>query len=463
MTVTDKAPEATAARLLRGTRPPFVLLGSLQVTLIFTLASIAVPLPEIGRRFGLRRDELVLLSAAYGLTFAGLLLFGGRLADRYGGRGALVAGLLLFGAASAAAPLAPDYPALLAARCAQGAGAAVVAPAAMAVLRTVFPDPAAHRRAMATWGGLSMLGATAGNLLAGVVAALLSWRWAFAVPVLVTAAALVLVPRALPPTPARPTGLDVPGAVLATAGIAALCHGLVLTDARPWGSAQVLAPLAAGVVLLALFRLVERRVREPLLPPGFVRAGRRAAGLAATALTAAGTSTVFVLFSLHLQDARGWSALGTSAAFAPFAAALLVSAATAGRLVARHGPVAVTAGGLSLGAVGLALLALYGLDPGVPYAYGILPGFLLLPAGAAASFAGAALLATDRVPAERTGLAGGVHNAAMETGPTVVFAVLLTVGGDAWSLGAAALLFAAAAAVVRLARHRPAPPAASRR
>ncbi|MGW3420473.1 MFS transporter [Streptomyces phaeochromogenes] len=454
----------------RAGRAAFVLLGGVQVTLIFTLAAVAVPLPGIGVEFGVRREELILLSAAYGLTFAGLLLFGGRLADRYGGQRALTAGLLVFGLASVATPLAPGYGALLAARLVQGAGAALIAPAAMAVLRTVFPSPAAYGGAMATWGGLSVLGATAGNLLSGVISALLSWRWAFAVPLAVTVAALALAPRVLPSAtgphsgtggpnsgtggpehPAHPR-LDLPGALLATAGLASASYGLVLTDAWSWTSGRVLAPLVAGVVLLAMFVRVERRAPDPLLPPRFLLDGRRALGLAATALTAAGTATVFVLFSLHLQDERGWSALRTSTAFVPFAVALLASGRVAGRFIGRYGASAVTGAGLAVGAVGLVLLALLGVDDDVPYAYGLLPGFVLLAAGVAASFAGAAVLATDRVPAERTGLAGGVHNTAMETGPTVVFALLLGVGGDAASLAVTAALFGTAALALRLAR-----------
>src|SRR5688500_11904155 len=128
MTATGAARVATMQQ-----RCAFVLLGSVQTTLIFTLAALAIPLPLIGREFDLQRADLILLSAAYGLTFAGLLLFGGRLADRYGGRRALTAGLVLFAAASAAAPLAPGIGTLLAARFAQGAGAALIAPAAMAV------------------------------------------------------------------------------------------------------------------------------------------------------------------------------------------------------------------------------------------------------------------------------------------------------------------------------------------
>ncbi|MGW6368653.1 MFS transporter [Streptomyces niveus] len=425
----------------------FALLGTIQATLIFTLAALVVPLPDIGREFALDRSQLILLSAAYGLTFAGLLLLGGRLADRYGGRRALTAGLLVFAAASAAAPLAPGYEALLAGRFAQGVGAALIAPAAMNVLRTVFASPASYGRAMATWGGLSVLGATAGNLGSGVISALLSWRWSFAVPLLVAGAALVLAPRLLPATPpGAGRSLDLPGAVLATGGITLASCGLVVTDAHPWDSPAVLLPLAGGVTLCAAFLLAERRARDPLLPPRFVLERRRATGLAAIALTAAGTSLTFVLLSLHLQQELGYSELETSAAFVPFAVALLVSGRAAGPLIARYGAPLVTAAGLTTGGAGLALLAMTG--PGaaaMPYAYGLLPGLVLLPAGAAASFAGAAVLATAGVPERRTGLAGGVLNTAMELGPTVLFAVLLSLGGDAVSLAVTAGAFVALA------------------
>ncbi|MFF4364582.1 MFS transporter [Streptomyces sp. NPDC001594] len=426
--------------------PAFALLGTVQMSLIFTLTSLVVPLPRIGREFSLERDDLILLSAAYGLTFSGLLLFGGRVADRFGGRRALTAGLLVFTTASVAALLAPGPQTLLAARFAQGAGAALTAPAAMAVLRTVFPQPAAYGRAMATWGGLSVLGATAGNLLSGVISALVSWRLALGVPVAVATVALTLAPRLLPDTPVGAgRSLDLPGALLATTAITLAGYGLVLTDAHPWGSAAVLTPLLTGIALLLGFLIAERRAHDPLLPLEFLRDRRRAVALAAIALTAAGTATTFVLLSLHLQQDRGWSALQTSAAFVPFAVALLISGRTAGPLITRYGAQAVTTCGLAVAATGLALLAITGLAPNDPYAYGLLPGLLLLPAGAAAGFAGAAVLATDGVEPQQTGLAGGVMNTAMELGPTVVLAALLTAGSDTTSLAATALAFFAAA------------------
>ncbi|MFE3488732.1 MULTISPECIES: MFS transporter [Streptomyces] len=446
MTVTGTA-RVTATRHGRA----FALLGCVQATLIYTLTAIAVPLPRLARELGLHRSDMILLSTSYGLTFAGLLLFGGRLADRYGGRRILVAGLALFALASVAVPLAPGIEALLAARSAQGAGAALVAPAAMAVLRAVHPSPAAYGRAMATWGGLSVLGATAGNLLSGVISELLSWRWAFGVPVVVAIVALVLTPRLLPDTaPDRGRGLDLPGALLATAGIVLVSYGLVATDARPASSAGVLVPLLGGAGLLAAFRYAERHSRDPLLPPGFLSGRRRSLALAAVALSACGTAMTFVVLSLHLQQERDWSPLQTSAAFVPFAVALLASGRAAGQLIGRYGARTVMTAGLGTGAAGLVLLAVTGLSAHTSYAYGLLPGLVLLPAGTAASFAGAAVLATDGVPRQETGLAGGVLNTAMEFGPTVLFAVLLTLDSDPWSLAATG----AALAVAALLNHR---------
>lgn len=216
----------------------------------------------------------------------------------------------------------------------------------------------------------------------------------------------------------------------------------MLSDAYGWTAYEVLLPLLAGIGLLLGFLAVERRVVAPLLPPRFLLNRRRGLGLVAIALTAAGTSTTFVLFSLHLQEGRGWSPLETSAAFVPFAAALILSGRLAGPLIGRYGAGQVAGGGLLVGAAGLGLLALAGFTPSLPYVTGLLPGLLLLPAGAAASFAGAAVLATDGVPPGEAGLAGGVLNTAMELGATVVFALVLAVGGDGPSLAAAAAGFA---------------------
>ncbi|MFF2118996.1 MFS transporter [Kitasatospora sp. NPDC058184] len=431
----------------------FALLGVVQAVLIFTIMILTVPLPLVARELGLGPSGVLLLSAAYGLSFSSLLLLGGRLTDRHGGRPVLRAGLVLLAAASIACALAPGYPVLLASRFVQGAGAALTAPAAVAVVRVLHPEPAAYRRAMATWGGLSVLGATVGSVVSGAVAAAVSWRWLFAVPVLVALAGLARsgsLPAALPAAPGhapavRRPALDLPGAALATAGVCAASYALVASTEQGWRSPGTYGPLAAGLALLLAFAAVERRTADPLLPPGFLADRRRATALAAVMATAAGTALTFVLLSLYLQQLRGWSAAATSAAFVPYAVVLLLSGRLAGPLTVRYGPVAVTVGGLAVAAAGLGLLA--GLAPGSGYASGLLPGLLLLPAGAAAAFAGAAVLATGGVPPERTGLAAGVFNTAMELGPTAGLAALMALAATRPSVvGGYAAAFAAAAA-----------------
>ncbi|MFI5490158.1 MFS transporter [Micromonospora echinaurantiaca] len=456
----------------------FALLATVQTTLIFTITVISVPLPVIGREWGLGGSSLVLLSAAYGLSFSGLLLFGGRLADRYGGRRTVTAGLVVFGAASLVAALAPGSATLTAARFAQGVGAALVAPAAVAVLRRLFPDPVGHGRAMATWGGLSVLGATLGSLLSGIVATWLSWRWLLAVPLVVAGVAAVATPRSLPAdTRCGRAALDLPGALLATAGITLLSFGLVVTGEHGWTSAMVLAPLASGLLLLGAFVAVERRHPDPLLPISFLADPRRATALLVIALSAAGTAAVSLLLVLYLQQIRDWTPLRTSLAFGPYAVVLVVVGRLSGRLIVRWGAGRTTSTGLALAAGGLLLLA--GLDLRTGYLPGLLPGLVLLPAGVALSFSAGSVLALADVRPRQAGLAGGVLNTAMEVGPTTGLALLTavaaartayleaggagppnaTTGGYAWAFGTAGLAFAALAAVTavtgRTRPHRP--------
>jgi MFS family permease len=450
----------------------FVLLGIVQITLIFTITLIAVPLPVIGQELGLGHSEQVVASAAYGLSFSGLLLFGGRLADRYGGRAIFTAGLAVFAAASAIAPAAQGFTVLVASRFGQGAGAALVAPAAMVLLRALFPEPREYGRAMATWGGLSVLGATAGIVLSGAVATWLSWRWMFLVPLLVAGLALVLTPG-LPAVRhrGRKGALDLPGALLATSGVTLLSYGLVRTDDHAWWSVTAGVPLALGAVLLAAFGAVEARARDPLLPPAFIADRRRLAALTVIGLSAAATAVVCLFLALYMQQNRSWSPLRTSLAFVPYALALILVGRTAGRLVGRFGAAAVVVTGLILAALGLFLLT--PLDPHTPYATGLLPGLLALPTGVALTFAGAAVLSVEGVPSPQIGLAGGVMNTAIELGPTAGLALVSAVAsartqhlaattdlpdaaasGYAWGFGATGLALAAVLIAVLLAFRR---------
>ncbi|WKU45704.1 MFS transporter [Streptomyces sp. VNUA116] len=454
------AAETAVARTGRG----FALLGAVQVVLILAITMLSPALPAIQSDLGLSGAQLTLVSAAYGLSFSGLLMLGGRLADLLGRRRALVAGAAVFGLASAAAGLGPGFAFLLGGRFVQGVGAALAAPAAMSLVRSLYPDDARHARALAVWGGLAGFGATAGMLLSGTVSTWVSWRWAFVVPVVVSLAAVVAARRLLPagPAPVR-VKLDVPGAVLVTAGLTVMSYGLVQAGERPWGAGVVWGPVVAGVLLLAAFAVVELKVADPLVPLGFLARRHRATALWAVFIGSAGMSTIFFLLSLYFQEVRDASPLLTSAAFLPFSAAQVITGMLAGRLIGRFGGRAVMVGGLVVAAGGLVLIGQLGAAS--PYAGAMLAGLIVFPVGIACVFSGSTVVALEDVEDSRAGLAGGVVNTAMEVGPTVGLAILVslatahasglrdggqgvasaTSGGYAFALLLAAAAFAASA------------------
>ncbi|WP_237385588.1 MFS transporter [Xenorhabdus sp. Sc-CR9] len=444
-------------------RPAFTILAIVQTTLIFTIALITVPLPKIAIEFNITPADLLLVLAAYGLPFSGLLLFGGRLADRFQGRRMLAIGLFIFGISSVIAGIAPSFKVLVAMRFAQGVGGALIAPAAMAVLRALFPEPRAFGRAMATWGGVSVLGAVSGFILSGVVTTWISWRWMFAVPVIVSIIGLIsirILPAGIDESQQHRPKLDLIGAILATFGISLSSYGLILTGDHPWTSSVVLTPLLTGIGLLIAFALIERLVRDPLLPPGFVFERYRLTGLFGMFLAAVGSGVINFILSLYLQQELGWTPLMTATAFLPFAIALIATGKMAAPLVGRIGAARMTSAGLLISALGFGLLV--GIDRNTTYIAGLLPSLILVAIGMSLAFAGAAVLSTMNVPQHQAGLAGGVMNTAMELGPTVGLSALMavaatqidTVDGYIWAFGTAAAAYAIAALIALLLTRR---------
>lgn len=445
-------------------RPAFAMLATVQCTLIFTIALIMVPLPKIAAEFRLAPTDVLLLQVAYGLPFSGLLLFGGRLADRYGGRRMFVSGAMLFAAASVVAAFAPSYEILASMRFLQGVAGAMIAPSAMAVLHRIFRDPGDFGRAMATWGGVSVLGAVLGFLVSGILTTWLSWRWMFVVPIVVMLIALfsaaTLLPKDSDRDAARRPGLDPLGALLATTGIVLASFGLIMTGDHPWLSAQVLGPLAAALAVFAAFFALERKVGDPLLPPGFLADSCRITGLLGMMLAAVGSIAIEYILSLYLQQVRGWSPLVTTLSFLPFAATLIVANHLAPASVGRFGAAHTTVGGLIIAALGLGLLV--GIAAETSYVVGLMPATLLVAVGMSLMFSGSAVLSTMNVPQHQAGLAGGVMNTAMELGPTFGLAVLMSVAGTqgdvvrgyGWAFGAACLFYITLALVAaRSSRH----------
>ena len=414
----------------------------MQVTLIATITVITVALPAVQRDLHVDEAGLVLVSSAYGLAFGGLLLLGGRLADSLGRRRVFAAGMTVFGLGSAAAGLAPWASVLLTARFVQGAGAALAAPAAMALLGAVFPDPRRRGRALAVWGGLSAAGATAGTVLSGVAITWISWRWVFLVPVALSAVAVIAVVAGLFPADRTAGGarIDWPGAVLVTAGLAVLIYGLQRSGWLVLG----------GAALLVLFGAAEHRVpprwcrRRSCADGSFPdrrRGLRRGDGhrvLPALAPSAAGPGPV------PAADVGGLPAAGPRAP-------RLRPAGRAAR--PRLGARLVLAAGTATAAAGLLLLSL--LD--VPYA-----GLVVFPLGAGATFSAATLAVMRDARDDRSGLAGGLLNTAMEIGPPVGLAALVSLAaahshhpptGHAFALRAAAAALLALALFAALPRR----------
>ncbi len=420
-TPTRKAPRAVSARWA------FTLLAAAQLALSMTVTVTSIAGPAILGACALTSSQLVTVCTAYPLSFSALLLFGGRLADMAGRRRMFASGALVFSLGCLLAVPAQSFGLLLAARIVQGCGAALAAPAAMALLGAVFPAASSRTRATAVWGPLASLGAILGVLLGGFAVAWASWRAAFGLLAVAGLAATALAARCLPVgPPPRPSRVDVPGVLLGAAGIALLGHGFAGAS-HGWLTATALTPLAAGAALLGCFVLVEQRVRTPILPLGLLRDRRRSpALLAVVAGPACGAGTTFVLCQ-HFQQTRGLTALHTAVAFLPFGLVLCGVGLLAPRIATRFTGARITVTGLVVTSTGLLLLSC--TEQHSPYAGVLLVGLMVLPAGVGLVVAGASLVAAEQVSQEHAGLFGGVLSTALQTGPALGIALLVSLSG----------------------------------
>src|SRR5262245_39410841 len=268
----------TGSKSAREAAPGLALLvlASAQLMVVLDATIVNVALPHIQRALGFSGSGLEWVVNAYALTFGGLLLLGGRAGDLLGRRRMFIAGLLLFSAASLAGGFADSPAFLLAARAVQGAGGALVAPAALSLITTTFPEGPPRTRAFGVYAAMSIAGGAIGLIGGGVLTTYASWRWVLFVNVPIGAAVALAAPRVLAETARRRGRFDLPGALTGTAGIVALVYGLVSAATSPngvshWGDAKVIASLVAAVVLLAAFAVIETRSPQPLLPLRLLR------------------------------------------------------------------------------------------------------------------------------------------------------------------------------------------------
>jgi EmrB/QacA subfamily drug resistance transporter len=398
-----------------------------QFMVILDVSIVNVALPTIRDGLGFSTDGLQWVVNAYTLTFAGFLLLGGRASDLLGRRRVFLAGTAVFAAASLACAVAGSPAVLIAARAIQGVGGAIISAASLAILTTSFAQGAERNRALGIWGAMAGLGGTSGVLLGGILTQGLGWPAIFLVNVPI-GAAIIAFGRGLIPqgaSTAESHHFDVSGALLVTSGMVALTFGIVRSDVLGWGSAGVLAPLAAGVALLALFGLVEGKLADaPLMPLKIFRLPLlRYANLIILLLYGAVFAMWFFL-ALYLHEALHHDALQTGVAFLPMTLGVAVTASFAPRLVARFGPRAVLTTGMLLAATGLGLLT--GVRPNGTYLGQVLPGGVLAAVGMGMSLVPGTIVAVQGVPVAQSGLASGLINTSRLTGGALGLAVLTT-------------------------------------
>jgi EmrB/QacA subfamily drug resistance transporter len=368
---------------------------------------------------------------AYALTFGGLLLVGGKAADRYGRKRVLLLGLGLFGFASLAGGFAQAPGQLVAARALQGIGAAALAPAALALLSATFPEGKARVRAFGVWSATNAAGGAVGVLLGGLLTEYASWRWVMFVNVPMAAGTLILALRGVAAEPRRVRSgrPDVLGAVLATAGMTLLVFGVVRTDQYSWGSAVTVTTLALAVALLAAFVQVERTIaREPLIRLGLL-ANRSVAGANAyNLLVGAAMASAFYFVSLYLQRVLGAGPAETGIEFVPFALGVIGGSIVAVKLGYRLAPRSLLILGGLLTATGFAWFGQISAHGG--FITDVLGPSIVTSVGFGLCLAPVVSTATFGVAAEETGTASGLLTSSRQIGAALGLAVLGTVAHD---------------------------------
>jgi EmrB/QacA subfamily drug resistance transporter len=453
----------------RRRRGALALLCAAQFMVVLDVTIVAVALPAIQRDLALSPATLTWLVTAYTLAFGGLLIAAGRAADLAGRRRLFALGLGLFSAASLGCGMARSAEVLIAMRCVQGLGAALVAPSALALLTATFADGAERRRAVGAWTAAAAGGGASGWVLGGLLTQSVGWHWVFLVNVPVGIAGMVAAPRVLTASrAAHAGGLDVPGAATVTAALALLVFGLTAAERTGFAAPETLLALAGAAGLLGAFTAIERRVRHPLLPLPVLRSRRlSAATLGALALTGA-TTPPMLLAVLFQQQVLGYGALRTGLGCAPFNLAVIAGSLAGPRIAAAAGTRATMSGGLVAIAAGALVLTTTAVD--TSYAATLLPAFLLMGAGLGCASVASTAAGTAALATERQGLAAGLLNAAAQIGTVLGLAVLMTLaaartdaldGRDAAAtlaghhsacLGAALLALAAALVTSRLVR-----------
>ena len=399
-----------------------------QFMVVLDISVVNVALPSIKESLGFDDSGLQWVVNSYALTFAGFLLLGGRLADLAGRRRVFLIGLAAFSAASLAGGLVHSAGPLVVARAIQGLGAAILAPTTLTILTASFPEGPRRTRALATWTAVGIAGGTAGNLVGGLLTEYLSWRSTLLINVPIGLAAAVLTVRYVTadrPAPPRPR-LDLGGAVLATSGLGVLAYGITLAASNGWDARTTILSIAAGVLLLLMFVIVEARLaKSPLIPLRIFGNRSVAAGNVAMLFAGACLNPMWYFLTLTMQNILGYSPVQTGLAFLPHTVvAIAVGAGATPWLMSRIDGRVLIAGGSLLAAAGFWWQAQ--LTIGSSYVAGILLPAIVFSIGSGMLNTPITAAVNSGIAPEDAGAASGVMNTTKQVGGALGLAVLIT-------------------------------------
>ncbi len=404
-----------------------ILLCVAQFVVVLDASIVNVALPSIGRGLHFSEQNLPWIVNAYVIAFGGFLLLGGRAADLIGRRIVFMTGLVVVAVASLAAGFSATQGELIAARAAQGLGAAIISPSALSIVTSLFRDGSERNKALSAWGAVAGSAGAAGVLLGGILTDGLGWEWVLWVNVPVALVALALTPGLIPESRSTSTTrhLDAAGAVSVTAGLSVLAYALLDASSAGWGSTKIVSLLVVAVVLLAAFVLIELRSAAPLVPFRIFRLRTLTGANIVGILLGASLISMFFFVSLYMQQVLGYSAIHTGLSYLPLAVMIIVAAGLGGQLVTRFGFKPILATGMLLVALGLLWFSRISVHGG--FLTDVLGPSLLAAAGLGLGFVTSTIAAVSGVREHEQGLASGLINTSQQIGGALGLAVLSTI------------------------------------
>jgi EmrB/QacA subfamily drug resistance transporter len=407
-----------------------ILLCFAQFIVVLDASIVNVALPSIGEGLSFSQENLAWVVNAYVLTFGGFLLLGGRMADLLGRRRVFIAGLAVVGLASLAAGFASNEGQLIAARAAQGLGAAIISPAALSIITTTFRDGSERNKALGAWGAVAGAGGAAGVLFGGILTDTLGWEWVLWINVPVAAAVAALAPGTIAESRSESATrhFDTAGAVSVTAGLSVLVYALVDAADAGWGSTQTLGLLGLAAALIGAFVAIELRSKAPLVPFRIFRLRTLTGANIVGVLVGASLFSMFFFITLYMQQVLGFSPIEAGLAYLPLAVTIIAASAAGSQLVTRVGFKPVLAAGMGL--IALALIWFSQVSVGGGFASDILGPSLLAATGLGFAFVTTTIAAVSGVQERESGLASGLINTSQQIGGALGLAVLATIANS---------------------------------